>query len=92
MTGRRPSSRNDAGTFGAYSGRMSRMLSRGRIAQVAAILLGLGALSMSVLTVVLDSLTHYPGHRRSADRFASHGGRGGSGGFGGHPARGQAAG
>jgi hypothetical protein len=40
---------------------MSRMLSRGRIAQVAAILLGLAALGMSVLTVVLDSLTHYPG-------------------------------
>jgi hypothetical protein len=31
------------------------------MAQVAAILLGLGALGMTVLTVVLDSLTHYPG-------------------------------
>ena len=37
------------------------MVSRGRMAQVAAILLGLGALGMTVLTVVLDSLTHYPG-------------------------------
>jgi hypothetical protein len=40
---------------------MSRMVSRGRTAQVAAVLLGLVVLGMLVLTVVLDSLTHYPG-------------------------------
>ena len=40
---------------------MSRMVSRGRIAPAAAILLGLVVLGMLVLTVVLDSLTHYPG-------------------------------
>jgi hypothetical protein len=40
---------------------MSRMVSRGRIAPVAAVLLGLVVLGMLVLTVVLDSLTHYPG-------------------------------
>jgi hypothetical protein len=40
---------------------MSRLVSRMRIAQVAAILLGLVVLGMLVLTVVLDSLTHYPG-------------------------------
>jgi hypothetical protein len=40
---------------------MGRMVSRGRIAQVAAALLGLAVLGMLVLTVVLDSLTHYPG-------------------------------
>ena len=40
---------------------MSRLVSRGRIAQVAAILLGLVVLGMLALTVVLDSLTHYPG-------------------------------
>ena len=40
---------------------MSRMVSRARIAQAAAILLGLIVLGMLVLTVVLDSLTHYPG-------------------------------
>ena len=40
---------------------MSRLVSRGRIAQVAAILLGLTVLGMLALTVVLDSLTHYPG-------------------------------
>ena len=54
-------SRNVPGTFGAYSGRMSRMVSRGRIAPVAAVLLGLVVLGMLALTVVLDSLTHYPG-------------------------------
>jgi hypothetical protein len=37
------------------------MVSRGRIAPAAAILLGLVVLGMLVLTVVLDSLTHYPG-------------------------------
>ena len=40
---------------------MSRMVSRARIAPVAAVLLGLVVLGMLVLTVVLDSLTHYPG-------------------------------
>jgi len=40
---------------------MSRMVSRGRIAPVAAVLLGLVVLGMLALTVVLDSLTHYPG-------------------------------
>jgi len=40
---------------------MSRMVSRGRIAPAAAILLGLVVLGMLVLTVVLDSLSHYPG-------------------------------
>ena len=40
---------------------MSRMVRRGRIAPAAAILLGLVVLGMLVLTVVLDSLTHYPG-------------------------------
>jgi len=40
---------------------MSRMVSRGRIAPAAAILFGLVVLGMLVLTVVLDSLTHYPG-------------------------------
>ena len=40
---------------------MSRMVSRERIAQVTAVLLGLVVLGMLALTVVLDSLTHYPG-------------------------------
>ena len=40
---------------------MSRMVGRGRIAPVAAVLLGLVVLGMLALTVVLDSLTHYPG-------------------------------
>jgi hypothetical protein len=40
---------------------MSRMVSRGRIVPVAAVLLGLIVLGMLALTVVLDSLTHYPG-------------------------------
>jgi hypothetical protein len=40
---------------------MSRMVSRGRIAPVVAVLLGLVVLGMLALTVVLDSLTHYPG-------------------------------
>jgi hypothetical protein len=40
---------------------MSRMVSRGRIVPVAAVLLGLVVLGMLALTVVLDSLTHYPG-------------------------------
>jgi hypothetical protein len=40
---------------------MSRMVSRDRIAPVAAVLLGLVVLGMLALTVVLDSLTHYPG-------------------------------
>ena len=40
---------------------MSRMVSRGRIASVVAVLLGLVVLGMLALTVVLDSLTHYPG-------------------------------
>jgi hypothetical protein len=40
---------------------MSRMVSRGRIAPAVAILLGLVVLGMLALTVVLDSLTHYPG-------------------------------
>ena len=40
-------SRNVPGTFGAYSGRMSRMVSRGRIAPVVAVLLGLVVLGMS---------------------------------------------
>ena len=40
---------------------MSRMVSRARIAPVAAVLLGLVVLGMLALTVVLDSLTHYPG-------------------------------
>jgi hypothetical protein len=40
---------------------MSRMVSRARIAQAAAVLLGLVVLGMLALTVVLDSLTHYPG-------------------------------
>jgi len=40
---------------------MGRMVSRGRIAQVAAVVLGLVVLGMLALTVVLDSLTHYPG-------------------------------
>jgi hypothetical protein len=40
---------------------MSRMVNRGRIAPVAAVLLGLVVLGMLALTVVLDSLTHYPG-------------------------------
>jgi hypothetical protein len=40
---------------------MSRMVSRGRIAPAAAVLLGLVVLGMLALTVVLDSLTHYPG-------------------------------
>ena len=40
---------------------MSRMVSRGRIAPAAAILFGLVVLGMLVLTVVLDSLSHYPG-------------------------------
>ena len=45
---------------------MSRMVGRGRIAPVAAVLLGLVVLGLVVLgmlalTVVLDSLTHYPG-------------------------------
>ena len=39
---------------------MSRMVSRARIAPVAAVLLGLVVLGMLALTVVLDSLTHYP--------------------------------
>ena len=37
------------------------MVSRGRIAPVVAVLLGLVVLGMLALTVVLDSLTHYPG-------------------------------
>jgi len=40
---------------------MSRMVSRGRIAPVVAVLLGLVVLGMLALTVVFDSLTHYPG-------------------------------
>ena len=40
---------------------MSQMVGRGRIAPVAAVLLGLVVLGMLALTVVLDSLTHYPG-------------------------------
>lgn len=56
-----PGCRNVPGTFGAYSGRMSRMVSRARTAQAAAVLLGLVVLGMLALTVVLDSLTHYPG-------------------------------
>jgi hypothetical protein len=40
---------------------MSRMVSRDRIAPVAAVLLGLVVLGMLALTVVFDSLTHYPG-------------------------------
>ena len=40
---------------------MSRMVSRARIAPVAAVLLGLVVLGMLALTVVFDSLTHYPG-------------------------------
>jgi hypothetical protein len=56
-----PGCRNVPGTFGAYSGRMSRMVSRARMAPVAAVLLGLVVLGMLALTVVLDSLTHYPG-------------------------------
>jgi hypothetical protein len=40
---------------------MSRLVSRGRTAQVAAVALGLAVLGMLALTVVLDSLTHYPG-------------------------------
>jgi hypothetical protein len=40
---------------------MSRMVSRGGIAKVAAVLLGVVVLGMLALTVVLDSLTHYPG-------------------------------
>jgi hypothetical protein len=41
---------------------MSRMVSRRRIAQVAAVLLGLLLLAMGALGVVLDWLTHYPGN------------------------------
>ena len=37
------------------------MVSRGRIAPVVAVLLGLVVLGMLALTVVFDSLTHYPG-------------------------------
>jgi len=40
---------------------MSRMVSRGRIAPVVAVLLGLVVLGMLAMTVVFDSLTHYPG-------------------------------
>jgi hypothetical protein len=40
---------------------MSRMVGRGQLAPVAAVLLGLVVLGMLALTVVLDSLTHYPG-------------------------------
>ena len=40
---------------------MSRMVSPGRIAPVVAVLLGLVVLGMLALTVVFDSLTHYPG-------------------------------
>ncbi len=46
---------------------MSRMVSRGRIARVAAVLLGLVVLGMLALTVVLDSLTHYQGAPMSFD-------------------------
>lgn len=41
---------------------MSRMVSRGRIAQVTAVVLGLLLLAMGALGVVLDRLTHYPGN------------------------------
>jgi hypothetical protein len=41
---------------------MSRMVSRRRIAQLAAVLLGLLLLAMGALGVVLDWLTHYPGN------------------------------
>jgi hypothetical protein len=40
---------------------MGRMVSRRRIAPVVAVLLGLVVLGMLALTVVFDSLTHYPG-------------------------------
>src|SRR5215472_5820255 len=53
--------RNVPGTMAAYSGRMSRLVRRVRIAQVVAVALGLVVLGMLALTVVLDSLTHYPG-------------------------------
>jgi len=56
-----PLLRNVTGTFGSYSERMGRMVSRGRIAQVAAVVLGLVVVGMLALTVLLDSLTHYPG-------------------------------
>lgn len=39
---------------------MSRMVSRRRTAQAAAIGLGLAVVGMGALTVVLDSVTHYP--------------------------------
>jgi hypothetical protein len=41
---------------------MSRMVSRPRIAPVAAVVLGLLLLAMGALGVVLDRLTHYPGN------------------------------
>jgi hypothetical protein len=56
-----PGCRNVPGTFGAYSGRMSRIVSRARIAQVAAVLLGLVVLGAVASTVVLDTLVHTPG-------------------------------
>jgi hypothetical protein len=40
---------------------MSRMTGRRRIAQAAAVLLGLLVLGMGALGVVLDAVTHYPG-------------------------------
>ena len=40
---------------------MSRMVSRPRAAQAAAVVLGLLLLAMGVLGVVLDAITHYPG-------------------------------
>ena len=55
-----PGCRNVPGTFGAYSGRMSRMVSRVRIAPAAAILLGLVVLGVVASTVVLDALVHTP--------------------------------
>jgi len=45
----------------AYSGRMSRLVSRVRVAPVAAVALALVVVGMLALTVMLDSLTHYPG-------------------------------
>jgi hypothetical protein len=41
---------------------MSPRVSRSRIAQVAAAVLGVLVLGMGALTVVLDSVTHYPGN------------------------------
>ena len=40
---------------------MSRMTGRRRIAQASAVLLGLVVVGLCVLTVVLDSVEHYPG-------------------------------